>query len=161
MRQLESGAWVLEVLVTEPGADLLLAPIGSPISLALSAETAQAAHAAKEQSGEPAQVIGGAGAGDSFELGGGRALSATEQAALRYIMALVAMPPFQLFAAQQMGVVEPPDAQAIAQDYVQRACPKDLLSDRGIETIRGLHAQFKAWWAANFRHELTFHAECP
>jgi len=163
MRQRDDGAWILEVMVSAPTADLLLADVGAALSISTGEQTAPPATPAAlpPPASQPAQSIGNAGAGDSFTLGGARPLSAQQQAAVRYMMALVSMPPFQLYAAQMLGVSEPVDAQQTAQEYVMRTCPQDLLSDVGVAAIRNLHTQFQTWWASNFRHELTFNAECP
>lgn len=161
MRQRDDGAWILEVIIAAPTADLLLANVGAALSICAGEHAPPPASPAALPTSRPAQSIGNAGAGDSFTLGGARPLSAQQQAAVRYMMALVSMPPFQLYAAQMLGVSEPVDAQQTAQEYVMRTCPQDLLSDAGVSSIRNLHAQFQAWWAANFRHSLTFNAECP
>ena len=162
MRQRDDGAWILEVMVSAPTADLLLADLGASLSISTGEQTAPPpTPAALPPPESPAQSIGNAGAGDSFTLGGARPLSAQQQAAVRYMMALVSMPPFQLYAAKMLGVSEPVDAQQTAQEYVMRTCPQDLLSDVGVAAIRNLHTQFQTWWASNFRHELTFNAECP
>lgn len=162
MRQRDDGAWILEVIIAAPPADLLLANVGAALSIcAAEHPEPTASPAALPTPSQPAQSIGNAGAGDAFTLGGARPLSAQQQSAVRYMMALVSMPPFQLYAAQMLGVSEPVDAQQTAQEYVMRSCPQDLLSDVGVAAIRNLHTQFQTWWASNFRHELTFNAECP
>jgi len=153
-RQLPGGRWVFEIEIDAPPADLLLAAIGTSITLSLGAATERA------QDKPPTQAVGDAGAGEGFVLGGGRTLSTAQEKTMRFVMALVAMPPFQQYAQAMQGVSECPDTQVLAQQYLVAQCGQDLLSEQGVAQLRALDARFRAW-SDQSRYELTFHAELP
>lgn len=157
-RQLAGGRWIIEVEVDAPTADLLMAPIGAAIGLMLGDAVPAPIPAAAPK--PPTQAVGDAGAGDTFTLGGGRTLSTTQEATMRYVMALVAMPPFQQYAQTMLGVENCPDTQVLAQQFVVAQCGNDLLSDQGIAQVRALHQRFRTW-SDGLRYALTFHAELP
>jgi hypothetical protein len=152
-KQLQSGRWVIEVETDSP--DLVLSPVG-----AVWAVTVDAAHVAQPAPEVSAQTIGDAGAGDGFTLGGGRTLSTVQEKTMRFVMALVAMPPFQQYAQAMQGVSECPDTQVLAQQFLVSQCGHDLLSEQGIAQLRELDARFREW-SDESRYELTFHADLP
>jgi hypothetical protein len=161
MRQLASGAWVLELTIDAPPADLLLAPVGAAVSVALQSQAVAPLPAPPPAPPvAPVQSIGAAGAGEGTTFGAnGRALSAAEQATVAYVMALVAMPPFQIYAAERLGVMDSPDALETAKQWLMQNCPQDILCTDGVAALRRLEADFQRWAEGRFR--LTMHAALP
>lgn len=158
-RQLPCGKWVIEMQLDVAPPELLLAPLGTVLRVMLDGAPREAPSPAPAQG--PVQSIGEAGAGDNFTLGGQRALSTVQQATMRYVMALIAMPPFQQYALTRLGIDECDDAQAAAEQYVVQQAGQDLLSEAALSRLRGLEREFTAFWAKRSKHALVFHEALP